>query len=158
MLPPVNHRTLWGLPFVLAAALLGGAVLWLRPILVPTPALVAVPEPGCDLPRGPCTGRFAGGGEVTLDVAPVGIPLLRPLTLVVQTRDLVVHAVVIDFSGTDMDMGYNRPSLQPDGAGRFRGEGMLPACVHPRMTWEARVLLTTPNGLLAAPFRFTTQR
>jgi hypothetical protein len=88
----------------------------------------------------------------------VGIPPLKPLTLIVQTRDLAVNAVAIDFSGTDMDMGYNRSSLSPDGAGRFRGEGMLPVCVSPRMDWEAQVLLTTPNGLLAAPFRFDTQR
>ena len=158
MLPPLNQRALWVLLPVLATAVAAGAVIWLRSLLRPAPVLVAVPEPGCDLRRGPCTGRFAGGGEVTLDVTPVGIPLLRPLTLVVQTRDLSVAGVAIDFSGTDMDMGYNRPALRPDGAGRFRGEGMLPICVRPRMTWEARVLLTTPGGLLAAPFRFETQR
>jgi hypothetical protein len=33
---------------------------------------------------------------------------------------------------------------------------MLPVCVRDRMTWEARVLLTTPRGLIDAPFRFTT--
>ena len=158
MLSPVNDCTLRVLLCILAAALVGGAAVWLRPLLVPTPAEVAAPAPGCDLRQGPCTGRFASGGEVTLEVIPVGIPLLRPLTLVVQTRDLAVTAVAIDFRGTDMDMGYNRPALQPDGTGRFRGEGMLPVCVRPRMTWEAQVLLTTPSALLAAPFRFETRR
>ncbi len=153
----MHQRTLWTLLILLAVAIVGGAATWLRPMLVPAPTLVAVPEPGCDLRQGPCTGRFPGG-EVTLDVAPRGIPLLRPLTLRVQTRELAVSAVAIDFSGTDMEMGYNRPILRPDGAGRFRGEGMLPVCVRPRMSWEARVLLTTPDGLLAAPFRFDTQR
>jgi hypothetical protein len=154
----MNNRTLWVLLCVLAAALVGGTVIWLRPRLVATPTLVAVPESGCDLRHGPCTGRFPSGGEVTLEVTPVGIPPLKPLTLIVQTRNLEVNAVAIDFSGTDMDMGFNRPSLTPDGAGRFRGEGMLPVCVSPRMGWEAQVLLTTPNGLLVAPFRFDTQR
>lgn len=153
----MNQRTLWTMLIVLAAAIVGGAATWLRPLLAPAPTLLAVPEPGCDLRQGPCTARFPGG-ELTLDVTPRGIPLLRPLTLRVQSRDLAVSAVAIDFSGTDMDMGYNRPILRPDGAGRFRGEGMLPACVRPRMSWEARVLLTTPDGLLAAPFRFDTQR
>jgi len=38
----------------------------------------------------------------------------------------------------------------------FAGTGMLPVCVRARMTWEARVLLHTERGLLAAPFRFDT--
>lgn len=40
--------------------------------------------------------------------------------------------------------------------GAFGGTGMLPVCVRARMTWEARVLLHTDAGILAAPFRFDT--
>jgi hypothetical protein len=64
--------------------------------------------------------------------------------------------VQVDFVGVDMDMGYNRPSLTEAGPGIYRGEGMLPICVRDRMAWEARLLIGTPAGLLAAPFRFET--
>jgi len=152
------ERVLWVLLIALAAAVLGVLTVKLRPLLSPEAVLAAVPDLDCDLLAGPCTGRFAGGGEVTLDVEPRGIPPARPLVLRVRTRDLTVSAVAVDLNGTDMNMGYIRPTLQADGPGRFRGEGMLPVCVRQRMTWEARVLLTTPAGLLAAPFRFETSR
>ena len=150
------NRLLWALLVALAVAVLVVVAVKLRPLLTPEPVLLAVPDPDCDLRAGPCTGRFAGGGEVTLDLEPRGIPPARPLVLRVLIRDLVVSAVALDLTGTDMDMGYNRRILEADGPGRFRGEGMLPVCVRTRMTWEARVLLTTPAGLLAAPFRFAT--
>jgi hypothetical protein len=98
------------------------------------------------------------GGEVTLDVEPRGIPVIRPLVLRVEIRGLEVSAVAVDFAGVDMQMGYNRPALAPVGSGSWRGTGMLPTCVRARMLWEAKVLLTTPAGLFAAPFRFETIR
>ena len=152
------NRTLWVLLIALVAAILGVVSVKLRPLLTPEPVPLAVTDPDCDLRAGPCAARFAGGGEVTLDLEPRGIPLARPLVLRVLTRGLAVSAVALDLTGTDMDMGPNHPTLEPDGPGQFRGEGMLPVCVRKRMTWQARVLLTTPNGLLAAPFRFETAR
>ena len=89
-------------------------------------------------------------------VEPHGIPVARPLVLRVATQGLEVNAVAVDFIGLDMNMGYNRPTLTPAGPGRYLGNAMLPICVTGRMRWEARVLLTTPRGLFAAPFRFVT--
>ncbi|WP_295385858.1 hypothetical protein [uncultured Thiodictyon sp.] len=152
------NRILWGLLIALIAAILGVVSLKFRPLALPDAARLAVPDPDCDLRAGPCTGRFAGGGEVTLDMEPRGLPLARPLELRVTTRGVAADAVALDLVGVDMDMGYNRPSLVPAGAGLYRGQGMLPVCVRRRMTWEARVLLSTPDGLLVAPFRFATSR
>lgn len=152
------NRTLWVLLSLLLVAIAVVLVFKLRPLLVPEPVLLAVSSPDCDLRAGPCTARFAGGGEVTLDVMPRGIPVIRPLELMVSIQDLAASDVMVDLAGVDMDMGYNRPVLKPDGPGRYRGAGMLPVCVRNHMTWEARVLLATPRGLLAAPFRFETQR
>lgn len=149
---------LWGLVLVLLASILGVVAVKLRPLLDPQPVLIAPLGPGCDLAAGPCTSGLPGGGAVSLNVEPRGIPVVTPLHLEVLTRDLDARAVEIDFKGVDMDMGFNRPALTAAGPGRFRGEGMLPTCVRDRMTWEARVLLQTPRGLVAVPFRFETGR
>jgi hypothetical protein len=153
-----NQRILWGLLIGLAAAILIVVAVKLRPGGGEEPILVGTADADCELRAGPCTARFPGGGEVTLDIAPRDLPLATPLALAVAVRGLTASAAAVDFVGTEMYMGYNRPALTADGAGRFRGGAMLPVCIRRRMAWEARVLLTTPAGLLAAPFRFETRR
>jgi hypothetical protein len=74
----------------------------------------------------------------------------------VRTEGVDPDRVEVDFAGVDMNMGFNRVALKPVGQGTFAGTGMLPVCVRARMTWEARVLLHTDAGLLAASFRFDT--
>jgi hypothetical protein len=95
---------------------------------------------------------------VEFGIEPGSIPVLEPLTLWVRAQGLDVRGVEVDFAGVDMNMGHNRPRLEAVGPGEFRGGGMLPVCVRARMTWEARVLLRTPRGIWAAPFRFDTVR
>ena len=102
------------------------------------------------------TGLLPGGGRVRFAVEPSAIPVVEPLRLQVWTEDLDVSLVEVDFSGVDMNMGFNRPRLERVAPGRFAGEGMLPVCVRARMSWEARVLLHTPGGLQAVPFRSDT--
>ena len=154
----MSHGTRSLLLTVLAVVILGVTGAALRSWRTVAPVLLAVPAPDCDLRLGPCTARFADGGEVTLEVEPRGIPVARPLTFRLTTRGLTADTVALDLVAVDMDMGYNRPSLVPAGPGVYRGQGMLPVCVRRRMTWEARVLLTTRGGLVAAPFRFDTGR
>ena len=66
--------------------------------------------------------------------------------------------VLVDFTGVDMNMGFNRVELQPQGDSGFAGEGMLPVCVRMRMQWQARVLMETERGLVSADYRFWTAR
>ena len=40
--------------------------------------------------------------------------------------------------------------------GRYSADGILPVCVRNAMEWEAKVLVRTDEGLVAAPFRFIT--
>ncbi len=154
-----RYRALW-VPAAFVAAALVSVVIAVRlaALLVPAPGVLAQVEPGCDVRAGPCTARFADGGEVTLEVDPRGIPVMQPLVLRVTIQGIEVSAVAVDFAGVDMNMGYHRPSLAPVGSGSWRGAGMLPSCVRARMLWEAQVLLTTPRGLFAAPFRFETDQ
>jgi hypothetical protein len=82
--------------------------------------------------------------------------VVQPLQLQVELTGLEAKRVQVDFSGVDMNMGFNRPNLEHQGGGRFAGEARLPVCVRDAMEWEARVLIQTDAGLISAPFRFIT--
>jgi hypothetical protein len=130
------------------------------PLLYPQTAERARLNPDCNLRKAPCSVRFQSGGSVVLDIQPRGIPVLRPLQIQVELDALPTpQRVELDFAGFDMDMGYNRVVLNAGSdTGSYSGSGMLPICVRDRMTWEARVLVYLPDGILAAPFRFETHR
>jgi hypothetical protein len=142
------------LPIAVAAVLLYQA--W--PMLYPEVAARAPLNIGCDPGTGPCAVVFEGGGEVTLDIRPQGIPVVEPLQLKVTINGIESDGVELEFAGVDMNMGFNRVSLERAAPGHFVGKGVLPVCVRNRMTWEARVLLHTSAGNLVAPFRFDTYR
>ena len=153
-----TNRNLWLALVGLLVAISAVAAYKLRPLLTPQPVLVAEPDTGCDIRVAGCSAHFPGGGVVTFEVEPKGIPVVTPLALRASLSGLEADAVEVDFAGVDMNMGYNRPALSSLGPGRYEGKGMLPICVRDRMTWEARVLIHGPRGLLAAPFRFETSR
>lgn len=126
------------------------------PVLFPK-ADVSVPlDPACDLRAGPCVSPLATGGSVSFSVEPRSIPVMKPLKLQVQVVGLDVREVSVDFSGVDMNMGYNRARLKAQNDNAYQGEGMLPVCVRDAMEWEAQVLIQTNDGLISAPYRFIT--
>lgn len=151
-----TRSILWVLVGLLIASLAGVAVYKVWPMLNPDISVVAPLDPDCDLRAGPCSVGFADGATVSFGIEPRDIPPLKPLEFEVKLEGMDVRGVEVDFQGADMNMGYNRAQLKPVGEGRFLGNGMLPVCVRHVMEWEARVLLHTDRGLLAAPFRFIT--
>jgi hypothetical protein len=152
----VTNRRAWfwaGLGFILGLGAILVIVQAVWPVLYPSASHVAPLDPRCDLRAGPCESRF-GGGRVRFGIEPRTLPVAAPLRLDVELSGLAVEAVEVDFVGVEMYMGFNRVTLEPLGAGRYAGHGMIPVCTSERMTWEARVLVHTPDGLLAAPFQF----
>jgi hypothetical protein len=149
---------LWLILAGLAIGLVATLVYKLWPLLHPPLSQLAALDAGCDLRSSPCEAAFAGGGRIRFGIEPRPIPIAAPLQLRVETAGLEVAAVEVDFAGADMYMGFNRVALPRIEEGRYLGQGMLPVCVRTRMTWEARVLIHTPGGILAAPFRFDTIR
>lgn len=123
------HRRLWG-GLALAAGvllLLGGAALLVfglsqgnkHPLLqVPCANVVT----GCGLPE--------SGLHVRFDQRPQP---MRPFQLKVNIPD--AHDVHASFAMRDMQMGLNRYRLLPDGAGAWKGEIILPVCIHGRSDW-----------------------
>ena len=147
---------LWMTAGLLLIALTATAVYKTWPLLFPPVHTTAAVDPACDLRAGPCTSPLPDGASVTFSIAPRAIPVIQPLKLEVKLVGLQAQGVQVDFSGVDMNMGFNRPTLQDQGAGRFSGEGRLPVCVRDAMEWEARVLIQTDDGLISAPYRFIT--
>lgn len=151
------QRLIWPLVALLFLGVAGLALYRAWPILFPSLLASAPLDPACDLRQGPCASEIPGLGRFLFEIEPRHLPVAQPLQLQVRVEGVEPHAVEVDFVGVDMAMGFIRPRLQPVGAGRFAGETTLPVCVRARMDWEARVLVSTDQGLLAAPFRFTSQ-
>ncbi|WP_260295578.1 hypothetical protein [Sedimenticola hydrogenitrophicus] len=147
---------LWAIAGVLFLALAGVAAYKALPILNPEVGGMAPLDTDCDLRAGACRSDLPGGGQISFAIKTPGIPLVKPLDLEVRLSGVEASKVEVDFVGIGMNMGFNRPRLDARGDGVFAGTGMLPVCVRVAMEWEARVLITSPRGLLAAPFRFIT--
>jgi hypothetical protein len=157
--PPAS-RWWWALVMALLVAIALTLVVKLRPLLQTPVDLLARGPADCDLRQQGCTAEFADGGRLRLGITPAGIPLVQPLDIEVRLIGIEAPTrVEVDFSGLDMDMGYNRFPLDAAGeTGLYRGGAMLPVCVRNRMLWEARVILFAPEQIRAAAFRFETRR
>lgn len=151
-------RNLWIVAGLLFLALMAVAVYKFQPLLHPEFAVVAPVDPACDLRAGPCVGRFPGGAEISFSIEPRTIPLVKPLQLRAEIDGVSAQGAEVDFIGLNMEMGFNRSKLKAEGDGIFSGSGVLPVCVLTVMQWEARVMVRTDQGLIAAPFRFSTSR
>ncbi|HHH39335.1 MAG TPA: hypothetical protein ENK50_07160 [Sedimenticola sp.] len=147
---------MWLTAGLLFAAVAGVAAWKVWPLLNPKLAQIAPLDPDCDLRAGPCTGLLPGGGRITFGITPRSIPVIQPLRFDVTVEGVDARSAEVDLQGVDMNMGFNRPQLQPAGKGHFSGEAVIPVCVRNAMEWEARVLVETDQGLVAAPFRFIT--
>jgi len=120
-------------------------------------AEASLQEP-CDLRQAACTNVFPNGETVTFSINPKDIPILKPLTLNVETKGIAASSVKIDFVGLNMDMGFNRSELKLETPNKYIGKFTIPICVNARMEWEAQVKLKTDKGVMMAPFRFYTIR
>jgi hypothetical protein len=139
---------------ILALVLVGTIGYKLSPLLMPKADVVAAPAPGCDLHQSACEAELPGGGRLRFSLTPRPIPVAAPMEIAVAVEGVAAERVAVDFAGVSMNMGFNRPALNPAGAGRFAGQGTLPVCVTGRMTWQATVLVEHGRKRIAVPFRF----
>jgi len=141
---------------LVAVVVVGGLQIWNQ---TPKDILAtATLDANCNLEAGSCESRFPENGRVTFSISPHPIVGLKPLQLKVQTEGMEVQAVDVDFRGLGMNMGFNRPRLKKISDGEYAGTGTLSVCILERMTWEATVLVSTRDGVFAAPFHFETIR
>lgn len=153
-----SNALLWALSLVLFLALAGASIYKAWPLLFPEIVVSAALDPECDLRAGSCVSELPQGGSIRFAIEPRSLPPLRPLQLEVFVEGMDAHGVEVDFSGLGMNMGFNRPRLDQVGAGHFVGQGTLPVCVRDSMEWEAKVLVSTDEGLVVAPYRFVARK
>ena len=116
------------------------------------------PDKTCDLQKNACSLNLPGGAKVTLSIAPKPIPLVKKITITVNTSLIDAENVAVDFKGTTMNMGPNNVTLKSAQPGVYTGQGMLPVCIRNSMEWQADVYLQTSEGIVVAPFIFETRK
>jgi hypothetical protein len=151
-------RGLWLMAGLLFLVLVAVVIYKFQPLLHPELSAVAPLDPDCDLRAGPCIGKFPDGTEISFTIEPRTIPLVQKLKLKATVKGVSAQDAQVDFIGLNMEMGFNRSQLKAEGDGVFNGSGVLPVCVRTHMEWEARVMVWTDQGIIAAPFRFDTVR
>jgi hypothetical protein len=154
----MKHGVLWSLIGLLLLAVCGVALYRVWPMLYPDIAIQIPANPACDLRAGPCVSSFGKASSVSFSIEPREIPLVKPLQLRVNLHGIEASNVEVDFSGVDMDMGFNRIRLEPVADGVFAANGILPVCVRDAMEWEAKVLISSQQGLSSVAYRFVTVR
>lgn len=137
---------------LLLLAILGVAAYKLAPLLNPKTD-VSLPLSSCNLAQQHCVTTLPDGGQLEFAILPRPIPALKPLKLEATIKGSRVRKVEVDFVGTDMKMGFNRPILEGS-QGRYTGQASLPVCITGTMEWDATVLIETATELVAVPFRF----
>lgn len=128
----------------------------LSPLLLPKADVTVHPDPACDLQHQACAVNLPAGGRVELDMGGRPIPMVKPFELQVATSGVVPVRVEVDFTGLNMNMGFNRPELAARGEGRYAGEATLPVCITGQMDWQATVLIETGGERIAIPFTFSS--
>lgn len=154
----VNNKILWVLTGSLMLITIVVILFKAWPILFPELIVKLPADPDCDLRAGPCVTQMNDGSQVSFSIVPRELPLMKPLQLQVEVDGLQANRIEVDFSGTDMHMGFNRFTLQPLSNDIFKGEGMLPVCVWDAMEWEAQVFIEVDRGTISVPYRFITVR
>jgi len=151
-----TQKLLWTLVALLAVTVAG--IAWWKAGGVFRPKTAATATiPVCDLQVGPCTASLPDGRSASLALLPLPVVALKPITVHLKLSGIQAQRVVVDFTGVNMDMGFNRFPLKRAGVG-YAGKAILPVCTRSRMEWKAEVLVQTEHGLLAFPFRFDTIR
>jgi len=153
-----TNRLLWDILGGLLLTVFVTAVIKVWPLLFPTVATHVVADSACDLHAGPCVTKMMPAGRISFSIEPREIPVMKPLRLRVEVTEIDSRSVEIDFSGVDMNMGFNRVALERAGAGVYVGKAMLPVCIRDAMEWEANIMINTPRGLTSVVYRFVTVR
>jgi hypothetical protein len=129
---------------------------YFKDILLPKVNVTLTADTRCNLQQGTCSLLIDTGKTVSFSITPKHIPVLKDLSLTVLTQGINANAVSISFVGVNMDMGLNHVQLTQVDKAHWQGIGQIPICSHGKMLWEAQVILHTPQGVIKAPFQFSS--
>lgn len=125
----------------------------LSPMLLPKADVTVQPDPACDLQRQACAVDLPGGGKIELSMGTRPVPMVKPFDVQVRSSGIVPTRVEVDFTGIDMNMGFNRPELTLREPGNYVAEATLPVCITGQMDWQVTLLIETGSQHIAIPYR-----
>ncbi len=111
----------------------------------------------CDLTKNPCTITLNKTQKITLSISPKGIPLMKPLNVLVKAKNIKEDFLNIKFYATNMDMGVHKLSLKRTNNDTFNTSAMLPTCITGGMIWNADITSGSFLQNKAARFSFKTK-
>lgn len=149
-----GHPLLWSIVALLLLGLIAVAGYKYREMALSTIIATAPLDSTCLLNEGPCNTTLPGGATAHFAITPQPIIATTPLQLSLQLEGVKGNHVEVHFRGESMNMGLSQFTLTQQAEGRFGGEAILPVCVRNSMMWIADVLVATPQGKVAFPFRF----
>jgi len=106
----------------------------------------------CDLHKSSCSAKTIELGEITFDITPKDIPLMKELTFRV-TSQKDVDEFDLNIFATNMNMGYHQFKLKKIAPKTYEAKGTLPTCIVGGMIWRAEVI----HGRKGAVFIFKTK-
>ncbi len=114
----------------------------------------------CDLQHSACQAQDNAGHAVSLQLTPNPIPLMKPITVTLQTQGITAVQVSMQVVGTNMDMGFQPVTFQPmtGTENAWQGQLILPICTNTQMQWQARVRVQDEQGAWTAHFPFITHQ
>jgi len=79
---------------------------------------------------------------------------LKSFTVQVETSDIHISEILVDFRMKNMDMGVNVIRLKNSGSNNWSGEAILPVCSLGRIDWVTQLQVKSKNTLWYADFLF----
>ncbi len=110
----------------------------------------------CDLQKEACSVVLEDGSRVTLSINPRPIPLMKPIELVVKTKNINLDNLNLKVYATNMNMGLIEKSLNKTAKNTYKGKITLPTCIVGNMIWNVNIIANKPTKSIGATFEFKT--
>lgn len=112
----------------------------------------------CNLNISDCSLQFNNDLNMTFDISPKPIPLMKPLQFRAYIEGIELPYVELKLFATNMNMGFHSFKLYAKQNGLYEGEGMLPTCIVGNMIWQANLIVNTSSKSVGATFYFQTDK
>lgn len=108
----------------------------------------------CNLHVSSCSINIPEKGEISLDIEPKNIPLMKELTFKVHLQnDISKDNLDLNIYATNMNMGYHTFKLKKISEKTYEAKVILPTCILGNMIWRAEVVIYNIGGA----FSFKTE-
>ncbi len=96
-------------------------------------------NPTCNLSQKSCDIVLEKNKKINLSILPLGIPLMKNLDFIAQTKNINANILHVKIYATNMQMGTFKFELKKVGENLYKGVGMLPTCIVGGMNWNADI-------------------